>query len=109
MLFHYFALTRPLVVDTTQVQDAVNYNTFKFSHIIATNKLGISFHRIERYEHIATQQLSARVIERDYIGKIVVLKILQIDLENLRVITEYISKLADNLSMKACDLEDPVL
>lgn len=109
MSFHHLTLTRPLVVDTTQVQDTVNYNALQLSRIITADELGIGSYRVERYEHIAAQQLAASVIERDDIGKVVVLKILQIDLKNLRVVAEYISKLADNLSMKACDLKDPVL
>lgn len=107
MLFHHFALTWALVVDATQVQDAMDDDTMEFTIVGLLELLGIGAHRIERNEQIATDFVPFGIVESDDVCVIVMLQILAVDLEDLLIVAEDIRDLPYPLTMILGDLFHP--
>ena len=84
VLLHDLALARALVVDATQVQDAVNDDTMQLVVVGLAELLGIGAHSIERDDNITV----------DDIGVIIMAQLLVVDLENLLVVYKHVAHLA---------------
>lgn len=105
---HDFAFARALVVYAAEVQHAVYYNTVKLSEIIRADTLGVGAYRIKRYEHIAADQASARIVEGDYIRIIIVVEELTVDFYDFVIVAEDVCQFADNSSVVMRYIDEPV-
>ena len=94
VILHDLALARALVVDATQVQDAVNDDTMQLVVVGLAELLGIGAHSIERDDNIAVNDIALIIVEGDAIGVLVMAQILVVDLENLPVVYKHVAHLA---------------
>ena len=109
MHFHYFSFTRTLVVDAAKMQHSMYHNTHKFLIISTLKEFSIAFYRVERYKHVARYALAATVVEGDDIGVIIVLQELAIYFENLLIVAEDVSKVANRAPMILRNLRNPLI
>ena len=109
MLFHDFTFAGTLVVNATQVKHAMNNDAQELAVVGLPYPLGISGNGVQGDEHIASEESSHTGVKRNYIGKIVVLKELDVDLKNARIVAKNIRKATHNLSMSAGYGDNPIL
>ena len=53
MTLHYLTFARTLVVDTTQMENAVDYDAHQFASVWLTILFGILADSIKRYDYVA--------------------------------------------------------
>ncbi len=87
----------------------MNNHSVKFAHIIITQHVGIACHSVERYKNITPQQAPDAVIKSNNIGKIVMVKKLDINLKDFVIITKNIIKRAHHAVMRSGNLYEPSL
>ena len=71
----------------------------QFTLIGSAHQLRVGAHRVERYHHIAAEQLAPAVVKRNDVGIIVVLKKLPVHSKNLLIIAKQITELAEHPAM----------
>ena len=106
--FHDFALTRSLVVDATEMEDAVDDDTVQFLVVGTTKLICVSEDRVEGDDDISVQGLSLGVVEGDDVGIIVMAQVLVVHFEDLVVVDEQIADFTDLFSIRLCHATDPV-
>ena len=86
---HRFALTRSFIVDSAQVQNAVYDDAMELLVVVGPKLFGIGTDRIHTDENIAAYLIALGIVESDDIGKIIVVKIPDIYIEDVGIRTEY--------------------
>ena len=71
VLLHDFSLSRALVVDATEVQNAMDDDAMKLIIVGLAKLLGIGTHGIERNHDVAVNHIILIVIEGDDIGIVI--------------------------------------
>ena len=107
--FHQLALAGTLVIDATEVEDAMNDDTVELIVVGLAEELGIGAHGVEADDDVAVDDVVFIVVESDDIGIKVVTEVLVVDLEYLLVVNKHISHLAHTTSVAGSYGPDPVL
>ena len=107
VLLHDLTLTRALVVDATEMQDAMDDDAMEFALIGLIELLGIGAHGVEADNNIARNLIALGIIEGDDVGVIVVSKELAIAIENTLVVDELVANFAQPLAMELGNLANP--
>lgn len=93
MALHYLTLTRSFVVDPAQMQNSVDYDAHQFAPIWLTKLIGIGADSIERYDDIAGDCALVGIIESDYVGIVIMIEKLAVDLQYFLVVAEKVAYL----------------
>ena len=93
MAFHYLALARPLVVDATQMKNAMYYHPHKLASVGLTKLIGIGSDGIKRYDYIARHCATVGIIKSDNIGIVVMIEKLSVYLKYFLVGAEKVAYL----------------
>ena len=104
---HQFALAGTLVVDAAKVQDAVDDDAVQFFIIILFKQFGIGANGVQRDDQVAVQGVALVVIESDDVGVVVVTQVLTVHRQDVLVVTEQVTHLADLLAVGGCHTANP--
>ena len=107
VLLHDLTLARALVVDATEVQDAMDDDAMEFALVGLIELLGIGAHGVEADDNIARNLITLGIIEGDDVGVIVVSKELAIAVENTLIVDELVANFAQPLAMELGNLANP--
>ena len=107
VLLHDLTLTRALVVDATEMQDAMDDDAMEFALVRLIELLGIGAHGVEADNNIARNLIALGIIKSDDVGVIVVSKELAIAIENTLVVDELVANFAQPLAMELGNLANP--
>ena len=88
-----------LVVDATQVKDAVYDHAMQFLLICGANLLAVASHGIQRDEKVTTYNILLTIVESDDVGVIVVLQVLTVYLKDLFIIAENVGNISNLLAI----------
>ena len=97
--FHNLTFTLALVVDATQVKDAVYDHAMQFLLICGANLLAVASHGIQRDEKVTTYNILLSIVESDDVGVIVVLQVLTVYLKDLFIIAENVGNISNLLAI----------
>ena len=106
--FHDFALTWSLVVDATQVENAMNNHAVQLLIVWSAELIGICKYGIDRDDDVAADSLAFAIIKGDDVCVVVVTQILIVYFENLLIVNEKIAYFSDFLSVTGGHLANPV-
>lgn len=105
--FHQLALARTLVIDATEVEDAMDDDAVEFVVVGFSEEFGIGAHGVEADHDVSIDDVFFIVVESDDIGIKVVTEVLVVDLEYLLVVNKHISHLAHTTSVAGSYGPDP--
>lgn len=77
-----------MVIVTYQVKQAMNHHAIQFLVEVDAIELGIILHAVYTDEQISTEDILLAVIESDDVGKVIVLEIFHINVEDIVIRTE---------------------
>lgn len=109
MALHNLTFTRTFVVDPTQMQNAVDDDAHQFAPIWLAKLIGIRADCIERYDDIAGDSTLIGVIESDYVGIVIMIEKLAVDLQYLFVVAEKVAYLPHSPALPGRYIDDPFL
>ena len=98
-----------MIIKTYQMKQTMNNNPVKLVGKLSSVKFGIVFDRVDADEQITGQYISITLVERNYIGKIVMLKKLHIDIEDVIVGAEYDIYVAETADFALCNKLKPLI
>ena len=107
VLLHDLTLTWALVVDATEVKDAMDDDAMEFALIGLIELLGIGAHGVEADDNIARNLIALGIIEGDDVGVIGMSEELAIAVENTLVVDELVTNFAQPLAMELGNLANP--
>ncbi len=105
--FHDLALTRPFVIDTAEMQDAMNDDAVQLIIVGLAKLLGIAAHRVQRDDNVTIDDVTLIIVKCDDVGVVVMAKILVVDFKNLLVADKHIAYLSYPTAVGGCDSLDP--
>lgn len=85
---HDFALARPLVVDSTQVQNAMHHHTVELLLIGLAQLLGIGTYGVDTDKEVAAYFVTSRIVKGDNVRIVVMLQVLPVDFQDFLVVTK---------------------
>ena len=91
---HKFTLTRPLVIDSAEVQNAVDDDTVQLLLVGLVEPLGIEAHGVEADEEVARDDSGCTVIKGDDVCVVVVLQKLAVDAQDFLIIHKDVGDVA---------------
>ena len=109
MFFHDFALSRSLIIDTAQVQHAMDDDAHEFGLIRRTQHLGIAGNRVKRDDHVAGNVARIGVVKRDNVRVIIMPEELAVGGQDILVVTEDVGQAPYPLSVALSHLDNPLL
>ena len=84
---------------TTEMQDAVDDDAMQLFVVVFVEKLGIGSNGIQRNDEVAIKDIILAIVEGDDVGIVVVTQIFVVDFEDVFVIAEQITHLANLLAI----------
>ena len=105
--FHDLALTRPFVVDATEMQNAMNNDAMQLIIVGLAKLLSIAAHRVQRDDDVTIDYITLVIVKRDDVGVVVMAKLLVVDLKNLLVADKHIADLSYTPAIGGCYCFDP--
>ena len=106
-MLHDLSLSRTLVVDATEVQDAMDDDAMELTLVGLVELLRIRAHGVEADDDVAGYLVAFGIIKGNDVGVIVVSQELAIASENTLVIDEFVADRTQSLAMKLGDLTNP--
>lgn len=107
MAFHYLAFALPFVVDTAEMEKAVDDNTMKLCQIIRSKLFRIGPDGVERYIHIPGYGIACGIVECYDIREIVVTQRTYVDTQYFGVVDKDIVEPTDSEAVTPCHLDEP--
>lgn len=107
MALHDLTFARTFIVDPAQMQNPVDYDAHQFAPVWLTKLIGIGADSIERYDDIAGYSALVGIIESDYVGIVIMIEKLAVDLQYLFVVAEKVAYLPHSPALPGRYVEYP--
>jgi len=104
---HKFALARTFVVESAEVEHAVDDDTTELAVVADAERFGISTNRVETDDEVAIEGMARGIAKGDDVRIVIMLEELAIDAQDLLAVDKHIGNLADTATIGGGYLGDP--